>query len=374
MNPRAYRLQLGIILLGILAWIPVASAQSPVIADADKIAGTVARSDIQKYIQFYIDALKGEDPEARTQAREALVSGATVKTTGQVPSAAYLDQYSELLNTACKPLAIDPNWVTRMNVAIVASKVAEKADNTRLLDVTLTLLGDKTEGVQLWALRAAHAVLPAELRTPGAAKNDKLIPAILAVAQQRKSGSIAAEAYTALALDYNRVTERSKNIPANVKVEMYAAVVPQVLAVMRNRTAEYIAGTISDPTADRIAANFLVSTSVWPHLDAKTQSAALQVLLDLLVASGQSAAKLGGPGKYDDVLQTMRDTARALTAWATANKVAGSEALIRGLAEVYSPQNMKPWDQLPQVVQEMTKLDKSLKAPGAAPATAPAGK
>lgn len=371
MNPRAYRLQLGIILLGILAWIPVSVAQNPVIADTDKAAGTVSRADIQKYIQAHVTALTGDDTDARTQAREALISGVIVKNPpGQQPGASYMDQYADVLNASLKPLATNEDWVIRMNAAIVAAKVAEKADNVRLLDVTQALLSDKTEGVQLWALRAGKSVLPAVLRTPGAAKNDKLIPAIVAVARQRKSGAIAGEAYTALSLDYNK-PEKFKSIPAAVKTEMAAAVAPQILVIMRNRVADYTAGTINDPTADRIAANFLVSTSVWPMLDAKTQSASLQALMDLLNASGQAAAKSGAGGRNDDVLQIFRDTARALSAWAI--KVPGSEALNRGLQEIYSPQNMKPWTQLSQVNQELLKLDKSLKAPGA-PTTAPAAK
>ena len=64
----------------------------------------------------------------------------------------------------------------------------------------------------------------------------------------------------------------------------------------------------------------------------------------------------------------LADSAKAISAWSI--KVPGSEALNRILQDVYSPQNMKPWDQLPQVATELMKLDKNVKAPGA-PTTAP---
>lgn len=369
MNPRVYRWQLGIILLGMFALIPAALAQTaPTIDEKDKIANSVAREKVLEFIEFHAKALGGEDADARTQSRDALLAGGVAKTGSPAYSPGYLDVYADVLNKSLKPLATNPSMVVRLNVAIVAAKVARSADNTRLIETVQVLLTDKTEGVQLWALRAAVYILPAELRVSGGAKNDKLIPAIVQLAKQKTSGSIVNEAYNALSLNY---TDREKlnTIPANIKTEMFSAVIPHIHSILKDRVAAYAAGTVTEPGAERDAAKFLTNSTVWGLQDAKLKTATLQALLDVIDTGSKAAQK--NVGKNMEMVQAIRDTARAmLVPFLTAPEYA---AVRRALEQIGEAQNMKPWEQVPALTAELMKIDKNVK-PTSAPTSAPAGK
>ena len=107
----------------------------------------------------------GKVPAAQNDARDALI-GAVV---GGEPSASaqFADAYTQALNDALMPLADDPSMPTRLNMAIVVGRIAERTQSLRLKPVVIKLLGDKCDPVVLWAVKATKALLPAQLKTAG---------------------------------------------------------------------------------------------------------------------------------------------------------------------------------------------------------------
>src|SRR5205085_2577218 len=132
------------------------------------------RPQMQSFISAQVAALAGTGA-SQSAARDALIAEASDG--AQPASPAYLDTYAELLNPAVGKLASNPQMRVRLNAAIVTARVAERADNSRLADAAVAFINDKSEPVALWGLKAARALIPAVLRDPLLAPNNKLVPA-----------------------------------------------------------------------------------------------------------------------------------------------------------------------------------------------------
>lgn len=260
-------------------------------------------SQIQELVNTQAKRLTSTDPQEVSAAREALV--AEVQTMqGQSLSAAFLDAYANVVNQRLQAiLQTNPDVKLRLNVAIVAAKVAEKAGNIRLVPVVLDLLKDKNEGVVVWGMRAGKGVAFWEI-TGRVAANQKsvLAPAVVAAAQRfPASGAVAQAAYDALAV--------APSGPNGAGV--VAAVVPEMQALLQGRVNQYIKGTPPEPLADRVATNYLSSAPVYNAAPPAANLQTAQLLWDLMNVAVARAGFVAAADAHELKI-LIRDVAKAV--------------------------------------------------------------
>ena len=275
----------------------------------------VVKQPVQTFLDAQFPKLTDADPAVQAQGREAII--AEVQTTGagatqKVPSPSFLNAYAEAVNAGLTPLAKNDDVRIRLNAAIIAKRVAERAGNDRLMPVVITLLGDQSEGVAIWAVKACKFILPAALSNR-AVNAEPLTKAFIdAVQKYPKSSAIIQSAYDALRVDQG---------PGNTWLVPPAAV-PQVIPAyvgLMQTLAEFRATVYRDmapvsPSVESGVANFLTLTDVWkvestqPALVLRT----VQVLSDLISLASQ---RLGTAGSSDktEYTTTISYCAQALT-------------------------------------------------------------
>jgi hypothetical protein len=262
------------------AAIPIDIKNSP---DADK-----SRTAIAGEVKTQVAELSGDDAVKRGKAREALVSELNAPG-GQTYSGTFLDVYAQEINSQLMPLTDNPDPRIRLEVAIIVTHVGEKTDSTRLYDITLKLLQDKSQAVLMWALKAAHVVLPPVLQAGMLANQQKLIAAIESHADDPMLLELV---YDALSLD------SKTNIPNRDK--MVAIVVPEMLKLLQDRIKVYQAQVPPEPAAVVPAVLFLSNPTTWNSLgksgNAAIQLQIIQSLSDLIGVAGQRAVVATGAG------------------------------------------------------------------------------
>ena len=275
-------------------------------------AGASAKT-IDDFIKSQIEGLKGDDAELRKVAREALISNSTAP--NAAASVQYLDAYGAALDTELLPLASHENVFIRLNVAIVAARVAANANNDRLRNVLLVLMNDKSDAVIIWALRAARYVIPAVLSNPLIAKNDKLLPSVVPVVQAHPSSSaILQEGYAALMLNYLD-PNRAKPTPSIWKPMVFAAVT-EVCKLLHWRLDMYKTGVPPEPLAENAAASFLVHPDI-AHAQNKEQlQVSSQLVCDLMALAAVRCTAAADADK-DSLLAVVKRAANSLQALAT---------------------------------------------------------
>jgi hypothetical protein len=248
---------------------------SNVTGNAPAIAATV-KKDV---------AALAASPNATT--RNVLISNAMVP--GSAASVAFLDAYTISLNTELQALEKDPNLAVRLNGAIVAAQVAEKANNARLAEAITAFVNDKSEPVAMWGLRGAKWVIPSLIKPPVNNPKHPLFDAIINAVKTHHtglaSGWIATDAYSALALELNPSNAKDRPTPA-----MLTAMITPVQNVLAVRIDQYKEGVPASPTADAIGTGFLSHPAVWPVQTPAQQLRTLQLYSDLLSLAAQQLA------------------------------------------------------------------------------------
>src|SRR3989442_417010 len=121
-----------------------ALAQTAVITDAVKTSPDVAanRATIQQYVDAAAKRLASEEVDDQSKGRTQLVDGAQLRAGGAnaQPSDAYLDAYALAVAKALTPLTGHDDMRVRLNAAIAAARIAEKASNLRLADVAIKFM------------------------------------------------------------------------------------------------------------------------------------------------------------------------------------------------------------------------------------------
>jgi hypothetical protein len=294
------------------------SASAP--TEALKTATSITDADRQSltaWVKQQVADLGGADPAKRSAAKDALLAQANGPA-GQPASPTYLDAYANALNTELTPLAASKELPTRLIAGIVAAQVAQKADNTQLLPVTLTLMGDPSEAVAYWGVRAAKYVLPAVLRNPLFQKNNKLQPAILATVKKHLGGPLggpmADEGYKALTL---QLLDTGKTDP-NLRL-----VIGDMIELLRTRLELYKRATVPpEPLAERTPSSFLVHpTAVWPQATKEQRVAAMQAMSDLIGLASQHAQTTADTAQRDALTLLIQQMAKAL--WVAAGEIKG---------------------------------------------------
>ena len=260
------------------------SSAAPTTASIDASIRTSIDADksvkaIEDFVTDQVEKLASDDPEARKSAREALVSNSTAP--NATASLQYLSRYAEVLDTHLQPLATHQNVVVRLNVAIVAERVAANANNDRLRNVVLILLNDKNEAAIIWALKASRYVIPAVLSNPLIAKNDKLLPSVVSIVQAHPSSSvILQEGYTALMLNY--LDPNRAKPPPMIWKPMVASASGEVVKLLQWRLDMYRNGVPPDPLAEREPASFLVHPDIAGVQSKDQRHVSAQMICDLM--------------------------------------------------------------------------------------------
>lgn len=254
------------------------------LTDASKKAPNPDNAAIQAYVDAAVKNITSDDPDKQATGRDNLAKGAELNDQTAQASPQYLDAYGGAVAKALLPLTKHEDMRVRLNAAIANARVAERAGNARLADVTVRFINDKTEAVALWGVKAARAMLPTALAKGG---NHPVVAALVQAAQKFMFGPIVAEVYDALGL--NVLDPRSRPQPNALK-----AAVPQMLRVFKLRVGSYGAAVPPDPAIDNVASEFLSFGPVWQQMNPAQRVESLQTMADLISFAGQYAQLMEG--------------------------------------------------------------------------------
>jgi hypothetical protein len=287
------------------------AADAQVIPNTVKTAPdvTASRGQIQQYVDAAVKRLGSEDPDEQAKARNLLIDGANLTGAGAAagqPSAAYLDTYATAAAKSLAPLTAHPDMRVRLNAAIAAARIAEKANNLRLSDVAIRFMNDKSPAVALWGVKAARAMVPAAVVGPA---NNPLMPSLIQIVGRNPLGPVVNEIYQALSLSIFDAAAPPAQRPNPAQIK---AVLPNMLGVFRQRVNAYARGALpADPSVDNLAAEFLTYSPVWTQMTPAQQTQAMQSVSDLLGFAGQYAELMAG-NERDALLPLFQRTGKAL--------------------------------------------------------------
>ena len=281
--------------------------------DTAKKAPTPDAAAIQQHVDTAVKNLTSDDPEKQARGRDDLAAGAALNDPSAQASPVYLDAYAAAVGKALTPLAGHEDMRVRLNAAIATAKVAERAGNTRLAEVAVKFMNDKTSAVALWGVKAARKMLPISIQAGG---NNALLPSFGGVVQRYLMvAPIVIEVYDALALDVFNAQNRPQ--PNVIK-----GTIPEMIRVFRIRVGSYGVAVPTDPAVDNAAAEFLGFQPVWQQMTPAQRTEAVQVMADLLSFAGQHAALMEGQDRQElipvfkrtgAVLQVIGDTVQNMS-------------------------------------------------------------
>jgi hypothetical protein len=304
--------RVGTLACGLLLIASLTSRASAVVTGIDpkiKTGGNAANDPaIAAWVKNEVAALS--DVSQRSAAREQMIAEVVTGGGGAPLSPQFLDEYAKQLNTQLLPLLTnqDPaNQALRLNVAIIVSKVAEKVDNVRLLDITLQLLNDKSDAVLMWALRAAKWVLPPVIQGSTDKQLQQLLAAIRAHAGPNANPMLLSLAYESLTLN------DKKNSPNWGK--MVSVVLPEIHKLVSAREAVFLTQIPPEPLANLSVANFLISRNVLtaPGVQPALHVQSIQIILDLIGIAGERADAATGVDK-NQMVDLISQLGKSLTA------------------------------------------------------------
>ena len=253
--------------------------------DTIKKAPNPDNAAIQQFVENAVKNLTSDDPDKQARGRDDLAAGAALNDATAQASPVYLDAYATAVAKALTPLTQHEDMRVRLNAAIATARVAERAGNTRLADLAVKFMNDKTSAVALWGVKAGRRMLPVSIQAGG---NNVLLPALgQSVQRYLLITPIVIEVYDALALD----VLNPQNRPSDAMIK---TVVPPMLQVFHTRVGSYGAAVPPDPAIDNVASEFFVSQSVWKVMTPQQRTEAVQLMADLISFAGQHAALMEG--------------------------------------------------------------------------------
>lgn len=300
------------LMLSYLLWISPAAAQDAAGLEAAKAADNQQThlAQIDQFVKEQVQRLLGEDPAARSSARDALIAQ-TMQNPSTPATAAFLDAYAQKLNEALREIGKNPDLRARLNAAIVVAEVAEKSRNKRMEDVVVELINDPSDAVALWGMKASRSMLPIIVRNKLFLRDSKLIPALVpaVVKQKDRIAPIVQEAYEALRIGwFPRISPDARR---KITPEMINGVVPLMLDILDFRLGQYMTGIPDEPATENTATFFLTDSQIWKALSPADKTRTIQTLLNLLSLAAQQTAK-AGPQEKAQLVAMIRGTAQAI--------------------------------------------------------------
>jgi hypothetical protein len=319
-----------ILALALLAPLTAGAATLP--ADIRTTTNSAAaKPAIQKFLDETVPQLA--DPNTTAAARDSIIAEVQTSANPAVePSGPFLDAYADLLNKSLMDLAKNNQPSVRLNVAVTAARVAEKANNVRLAPLVTQLLSDESQAVVLWAVKACkHLISP--LLTSAVGANDPLIPAFVAAAEKyANNGPMIQSVYEALK---NDAVQNAVTPPAN-----WAKQAPTIVKLMQDVLAKRIELYVKEgipemPMAETIATNFLTSQNVFKSQTPQQQLQTVQLCSDLIGAAGQRIASASTNQQYD-MIEMLKKVGGGLTVLGqyVLNKGTQTDAAVKPLTQM----------------------------------------
>jgi hypothetical protein len=287
MNRHQVALCLSVLWWGVAS--PWASAVTAISA-AQKNDPAITAASVKPAVDDNFKDLAGTDADKQKQARKELVDG------GAGGGLTFALAYATDVNSAAVALlATNPNVRVRINVGVVVAGVAEGTKSTKLDGAVLALLGDKSEAVKLWGIKAARFILPS-LANPA---QQKLAERVVQEAKDKPTGPIVDEAYEAL------------------KTMAGPAAVGPLLDLLDSRIKQYEKiGTPEDPQYDWKPLEYLlqknVAMNVWGTLTSAQQAQVMQAAVNLLSLAAQRGDDPAARNIRDQLQETVSNVSGAL--------------------------------------------------------------
>jgi hypothetical protein len=234
-------------------------------------------TQIQAYIQANVEKLSSvDDAVTRSAGREALAKAVDDPNS----SPAYFDTYARLLNASLVNLAKSESLPVRLNAAITAARVAEKANNSRLADSASAFVKDSSTPVVLWGVRTAKFVMPSLMSVPAGAQTSPLPSELVPAVKEHPIGPIVQDTYDALTL--GMLSTQNRSVPQGL-----SNVIPYVLELVNFRIDLYTQAIPYQPWAEQKAGLFFQNRAVWQVLTPVQQVEAMQALSNLISVVAQ---------------------------------------------------------------------------------------
>jgi hypothetical protein len=276
------------------------------------------RPAIKTFVDTYVERLVNDaDPVNQSTAREELSKAALEK--GQPAQPPFLFEYARILNDALLARLKAPNasMRQRLNIAIVAQRVAQVAQNTALQNTVLALVQDKDEPVVMWGIKAAGPVINAsvKIKPVGAAKPapPPLLAAIVPTVLKHPSGEIYEEAYEALSM---------RDQPGD------PLIVDELMKVWENRLLQYKAGAPDNASADAKPVHALTQNLIWNGVlkNPADRVKVMQMILDQISMAAQHADNPANKDKRDQLVSVVQKTAEGIVVVALNQKDAALQS------------------------------------------------
>lgn len=206
--------------------------------------------------------------------------------TGPNTTSSYKDLYGATFAQLALPLLGTAETRVRLQVGVVATRIAAASDNTQMTAVAERLLGDSNLAVVLWGLKTARGVLAFQASLPAGLTGSRLPQTVAeAVARNARNGDITREGYDALQLDVTRLP--------TMRAAVIQQLAPHVSTVLKARAALYATSFPEFADADRDAATFF-SNFAFPALPAQQKVAVMQTMTDIVMLSALRGAEASG--------------------------------------------------------------------------------
>ena len=297
------------------------------------------RAEIDNFINLNVQNLLNDgNVEAQGKAREVLVTATT--TAGAPASPQFMFDYAASLNNAFSAKLGGKNKLSvrqRLNVAIVAAKVAYVANNTALRPTTELLLKDEAEPVVLWGIKAAQPQVPFILGMKGV-KNLPLIPDIREAVFKHPSGPVFEEGYQALE-------------------GAHPVIADELMKLWQNRLTQYQTKVPQDPSADGRPAFKLSTAAMWTAAvnNPQAQQKVMQMIVDQLSAAAQWADQSAGDDTRAQLVALAQQCAAACSVIGGHQQKPELAAKGATAAGALVPKNFSPGTKVGPIVQPVVE-------------------
>ncbi|QOV89253.1 hypothetical protein [Humisphaera borealis] len=343
-------------------------------------------AEIKRWVSTEAAAMTAGDPAVLASARGNIIGAAAIPVPGNTKapstpaSPAYQTAYATSLEAELLKQLASKDARIRLNAAVTLAKVAASMNQgTTLLASTEKAIGDSSEAVSMWGVRAAKDVYPNLLgiNQPGATKLSTAV--IGAVKAHPTSAAIAEDAYATLA--GTNVTGNAQRAGAGLdaiialiqaRAQLYSKVDPANLP-------EQDPNFPARPELDAPVVTYL-AISGWRAMTPAQKAKAGRAIYDQtneLIRIGPLLPP-GGPGivqtRLNDLMKELKNMSGALQVILTAEKSTAGSTAARTLNGMATNQPAQPLmiAELAKVEAEMIKV-KILESPATPPAGAATG-
>lgn len=252
--------------------------------------------EIEKYLEYHLQRLFGDDPKAVKQSREQLSAPLRPEA-----GATFKNLYADYLITRVQRRLGSAATFNQLNAAIVAERVSRSSQSSRIAPLARQFIEDDDAAVALWGAKSVYPVFPDLVRNLPARERDGLIGALVAAAKRfPQNGPLTEEIFRTLSM---RTTEL-RPPAAEVLVAGAPIVTPAVQDLITFRVSLYRPNQAApSPLAEGPGLVFLTNNFVWPSQSPQQKMISITAMRNLML---QAAATANGlPTNSDERVQVV---------------------------------------------------------------------